>query len=536
MLSFSNKKASWALGACLLARVQGLGGELQFPPGRNPPGCTIVETDPEEFRGRPTGIITQEMKQEILRRKRGNGAPLAPDLDVTYIERTPRYPRYRVQYSPPHKNPHLSYREEKLQRWPFEGYVVTFHAHVINKGLRPSKETDWVLSIDGEPLPYGRGKLKGLDPLEETVIQVKWHWQSGRHEVSFEVDSGNEIREITERNNKVSDWTDAYTFFLTVQDRAHIAHECVKNSYGSYSAESWVRSVMQWMNWSFAQCKYPTTPQGIPARVRLDYYVVHPEPWETHRKHPMDPFFDATWMHCPSGVPRRNEAMEQYRERIENACIEYAESNSSYHALKKACDKNLAKQLGGQLGLINLHRMHLHQNRCFVRTQKGPYLRDLFPQKASHRPGIKGLMEYGNPARLIWSEHSANALKNDYCRRRGYAGDFLLDLPERSYVRFLDKRNKPVAKAVLTVYQSEGDKVADEVKRRGMTDENGFFDLGGNPFGEVNVRGSNGLLLFRVERAEKDDVDWVWLNILDLYLAKQRGQVTRAVISLKTTF
>jgi len=31
-------------------------------------------------------------------------------------------------------------------------------------------------------------------------------------------------------------------------------------------------------------------------------------------------------------------------------------------------------------------------------------------------------------------------------------------------------------------------------------------------------------------------VDWVWLNILDLYLAKQRGQVTRAVISLKTTF
>jgi len=535
ILGFLNKRAPWALGVCLMAGAGSVRGERKFPPGRNPPGCTVVDTDPEEYRGKPTGTLTEPMKEEILERKRANGAPPLPDLDVTYIERTPRFPRYDVEYDPPFKNPRLSTKEKNLQRWPFEGYFVTFHVHVANKGLRPSPETDWVVSIDGDVLPYGRGNLPGLEPLEETVVSVKWPWSGGRHEVSEEVDTRRKIREISERNNKISDWTDAYTFFWTVQDRAHIAHECVKNSYGSYSAESWARSVLQWLNWSFDQCKYPTTPDGIPARVRLDYYEVEEEPWQTHRRHPAHRYFDATWMHSPGGGSKPHEAQDHYLKRIENVCIEYAECNAAYHPLKAECNANLAKQLAGELGLIDYHRFNIQPNQCLVKTDNGKLLRDVFPNKATHRIEVKGLLQYRQPARLIWSEISANALTNDYCRRRGFSGVFLLDLPNQSFVRFLDRRGSPLAKALVSVYQRDGNTVPDEVKRTGVTDGEGLFDLGEKPFGAVDVRGLNGTLLFRVARIEEGDADWVWLSILDLYMAKQRGQRDRAVIPLKTT-
>lgn len=509
------------------------GAQSRFPPGKNPPGCTIVDSDPEEFRGKPTVGITKEMKLEILRRKRAAGAPELPDLDVTYIERTPRFPRYDVQYHPRGRNPHLSEREQHLQRWPNDGQMVTFHAHIANKGLRRCPPSKYMLLIDDRPLRGGAGRIPAMGPCEEVVAHAEWPWRSGRHTVTVRVDTAGAIKEISEENNAITDFTDAYTFFWTVRDRAHVAQDCVRNRYGSYSSEDWHRSVMEWMNESFARCKYPTTPEGIPARVRIDYYWVHPRPWEVHNTNVLNRLHDGTWPHCVGGKPRKGESPAAHAKRSEQAPIEYAEKNALYDPFRPGGDGGLVHELGHQLGLIDLYHMNVPGRLCSVRMADGRLLREVLPDKANQKTWIKGIM-VGGRAPLGWSEHSANALVRDYCRRRGFYGDYLMDLPERSFVRVLDGNGNPIAGAGVKVYQRNGENVPDVVKHQGRTDRSGLFDLGGQLFGTVHVVGKNGSLLFRVEHPGTGTVDWVWLGIIDFNLARWRGQVKRAIIPLRT--
>src|SRR5688572_3179709 len=69
-----------------------------------------------------------------------------PDIDVLYIERTPRYPGYRPDYdrpglqgvpvlvNRPSGKPLTPAEAAKVKRWPSPGETVTFTAHVQNRG------------------------------------------------------------------------------------------------------------------------------------------------------------------------------------------------------------------------------------------------------------------------------------------------------------------------------------------------------------------------------------------------------------------
>ena len=88
----------------------------KFYPGRNPKGCTLKVEDPAEYRSRKTEGLTDELKATILEKKRAAGCPNLCDLDITYIERTPRYHRYYVSYDPGGTNPHLEGDQQRMQR------------------------------------------------------------------------------------------------------------------------------------------------------------------------------------------------------------------------------------------------------------------------------------------------------------------------------------------------------------------------------------------------------------------------------------
>jgi hypothetical protein len=153
----------------------------RFYPGKNPEGCTLKVEDPVEYRGRKTVGLTDELKKIILEKKRAAGCPDRCDLDATYIERTPRYHRYYVSYGPGGTSPYLEGAQVRMQRWPLEGQVVTFYGHIVNKGLQPSVETTWVMTLDGKPI--GQGKVPALKPLDEYIVSAKWPWRTGRHQV-----------------------------------------------------------------------------------------------------------------------------------------------------------------------------------------------------------------------------------------------------------------------------------------------------------------------------------------------------------------
>src|SRR5262245_17120147 len=56
--------------------------------------------------------------------------PAGIDLDVTYIRRTPLYNRYSIWYTD-EGTPYLQPGTENDKRWPAQGEMVTFTAHVI---------------------------------------------------------------------------------------------------------------------------------------------------------------------------------------------------------------------------------------------------------------------------------------------------------------------------------------------------------------------------------------------------------------------
>ena len=503
----------------------------KYFPGKNPEGATLKVPDPKGYEGRTTEGLTDELKQIILEKKRAAGCPNACDLEITYIERTPRYPRYYVTYGPGGTNPHLEGDEAKKQRWPLEGEEVTFWGHIINKGLAPSVETTWVMTLDGEII--GEGKIPALQPLDEYIASAKWKWQSGRHEVRMMADMRALNGEVTKTNNNVMDYTDAYTIIWTVRDWAHVEQDSVKNIYGSYSSEGWHRSVMEWMNRAFEGCVFPLTPKGVPARVRIGYYQVSPAPWRDHDKHPLQIFHDGGWSHYPGGVfefeKHTPEEVAKWKEDLRKD----RERNAIYDANQPGIDRALAHELSHQLGLIDIYHFNVPAQLNKVTLEDGKLLRDVLPNKAGRNTWQRGLM-CGGDTPQVWEELHAYALVLDYGKRRGFFGEFLLDMPKKSSLRVLDVNGEPIPGAILKIYQRQGEEVPDKPVHEGRADDKGIFSLGEKPFGEICVVGTNGSLLCRVMNPKTEEVDWAWTQIDEFNLAKWRGAVEHAVIYLKT--
>jgi len=129
--------------------------------------------------------------------------PPGIDLDVTFINRAPMYHAYCVQYLT--SLPSLCPGTETEQRWPAPGEVVTFTAHVVNKGTIASPPFAYRWYIDGNAVLSGT--LGALAPSAEITTTYHWTWAHtangeqvvGDHTVRFTVDPANAIVRRTRR-------------------------------------------------------------------------------------------------------------------------------------------------------------------------------------------------------------------------------------------------------------------------------------------------------------------------------------------------
>lgn len=137
---------------------------------------------------------TDEDSQAINALSRRIAPPAGVDLDVTHISRTPRY------------------HWDSVKKWPTLGEVITFTAHVINKGTQASGGFSYKWYIDG--IEVHIGSSASLAPGDESTQTTTWSWQSGRHIVKFEVDPEGAITETAENNNAIEDATDALSVGL----------------------------------------------------------------------------------------------------------------------------------------------------------------------------------------------------------------------------------------------------------------------------------------------------------------------------------
>lgn len=219
-----------------------------------------------------------------------------PDLDLMYVERTPKYPL--------HSN----------KIWPSTGEQVTSIVHYANFGYRTCnsfkikfeliKDNNLNFKLDKGDTPVGPPVIKKittpLEPGNKTgTVSFKWRWPVGNASdppvfVKVTLDPDNEVAELCEANNERCDlntgrlvhWGYGRDAAGKGDNDSNFVNDYtgkVINLVGSFSDYDWCQSNVERMNMMLRESVYPTTsPVGIKDSVRLDKFHTLDEYLEDH--------------------------------------------------------------------------------------------------------------------------------------------------------------------------------------------------------------------------------------------------------------
>ena len=205
------------------------------------------------FASYATNLVADDTNgyQDIFVYTQACAPPEGVDLDVTFINRAPMYRAYCDEYM---ELPNtglgiirLCPGTEVEKRWPDSGEVVTFTAHIINKGTVASGPFAFKWYIDDTEVLSGTHS--GLGPAAEGTTMYAWPWahtMDGErvlddHSVRFTVDPDNAIAETYESNNSLEDRTDALSFTITMTAEMYEAYNIPITSTLPFSAEDWLQ-------------------------------------------------------------------------------------------------------------------------------------------------------------------------------------------------------------------------------------------------------------------------------------------------------
>ncbi|MGC8947467.1 MAG: LamG-like jellyroll fold domain-containing protein [Anaerolineae bacterium] len=441
--------------------------------------------------------------------------PAGIDLDVVYISRTPMYNRYEVWYTAD-GTPYLRPGTENDKRWPAPGEIVTFTAHIINKGTVASGSFAFKWFIDGGEVHSGTHS--SLAPGEEGTETYQWVWAHtmdgerllGSHTVRFTVDPANTISETYESNNSLEDRTDALSLVLAVTPELYTALETPVDPQWPFSAEDWLQKQIAAMNAAFVRSVYPSAPSGIVERVRLDKILV-------------------TSTAPPADTSRDGGFFMTADDRFGNA----------YYDPTTDVSGALIHELSHQLGVIDLYNLGFELEVPQVIDQNG------WPLQMETGLPATGLMINPGIRPPIYEEHTAIGLNSNKGYRRGYYGEYLYDVPSQTYLRILDNRGLPVAGVTVKLYQLtrartvQGNAIDNVPEITGVTDTDGMVllpnrsvgtpvsthtghTLRDNPFGVIDV-GAGFNDEFILEVAKGTHQEYSWLEITRFNLAAARG-------------
>lgn len=446
--------------------------------------------------------------------------PLLPDLAVQWVERTPRYPRYCVDYS--RGLPELCAGAEDDKHFPEPGEVVTFTAHIANVGgsASPPAAALWRVGQDAG-LPQD---LPALGPGVTTTLAITLPWPSAPLTITLDLDPPGALPEITRANNTRSDRSAALSLEVLAHPLVDAAFARRANLAGSWSFADWMQAQVAALNANLAASAYPSVPHGATDRVRIDRIVVTEDVGGDTVASELD--FDGRWTFRVE--PDDPDTTED----------EAALSAEAYAAaFAGQIDWGLVHELTHQLGAIDLYQMNVassYQNE--VLDGDG---RPLLLGFEWTRPDLMGGGDRGDYPWTSYSEHTARALQSNAGQRRGYFGEYLYDLPGQASLLALDNRGQPLPGAQVTAYQSEQGVVRSQAVWSGVTGIDGRFTVparavpfGGlttatghtlapNPFGAIDVVGRNGQFLLRISRQGQET--YTWWTLTDFNLARWQG-------------
>lgn len=491
--------------------------------------------------------------------------PNLPDLTITHIELNPKLAGLhgRVDYDPYGRPkivggvlPNLGERaymepEAVVQGLKFQytpGETITMTAHVKNVGFANAAPFEYVWLIDNREIARGRIS-KRLKPQERIEVQQKWQWQDGQHSVSFRILTNQ--REIATTNNQITDPLWGFAFFYIVHKGRVQAWNGFRNAYGTFAWEDYYRWHLDIMNLLFEQSIYPSAPEGIKARVRLDRIIYADDMDEAIRNR-----FSADGIAYDQGG--WIFISDEDRERNWKSPEPQWRNNTEW---------SLPHELGHQLGLTDLYALDYHGHENHRMPDNGDMLTHYYR-------GYKTMMHWHGPH--LWSEVCAGYLNQTWNKPRGHFGDYYFAVPAENFLQIVDVNGLPVANATVEIFQrgvvvdksqppqeqagvrfyavvedgNFGHPVSSDPVIVGTTDAQGLLRLPNrpvqevrtlngyhrrpNPFGNINVVGQRGLMLVRV--TQHDRPCYYWLEIADFLIAYLRGHTERFTITLRTPY
>ncbi|MGQ9784784.1 MAG: CARDB domain-containing protein [Armatimonadota bacterium] len=502
---------------------------------------------------------------QIQRDEAWDKHPNLSDLTVTFIEINPKLAGLhgRVDYDkwgrPILKGgPILDLGEEtamrpedavkklKLKYTPSE--QITMTAHVKNVGFATAKPFSYTWSIDGKQVASGEFK-RSLKEMEETTFSLKWNWEEGFHSVTFAIKT--DQPQIATINDSATDPLWAFPFTFTVAKGRVNAWHKNRTAYGTFSFEDFYRWHLDIMNKLFEASKFPSAPDGIKARVRLDR-IVYAEDVEKA----------IASLVAPDGI-RYDQGGWNW--------IDDQDRNKNWQPPSKEwrnqTEWSLPHELGHQLGLTDWYVLDYGGDENHVWPDTG--------EKVTHFQNHPiQMMHWHGPH--LFGEVDAGYLNMTWDKPRGHFGDYYFAIPRNNYLRIVDVNGLGVPKAKVEIYQrgcmvdknaqpgeDQGVKYYSAVEDGnfdlplskepvivGETDENGVMRLPNrpvkevrtlngfhrqpNPFGNINVLGQRGELLVKVSKYDRPV--YFWLEIYDFNVAWFRGQKDHFTIVLKTPY
>ncbi len=451
------------------------------------------------------------------------------DLNVTFIERTPRY-----DYDAAKNNPD-------------PGETVRFYGHIRNWGSDTVASADYRWQIDGATVLDGT--LLNIAAGEERVVQLTWTWQEGDHTVGLTADPDNDLAEFSELNNSVVDRTNGlivglwveqsvYDYFHTYQWRLRV---------GANSWEDWAQRQIRRWNELCEDAVWPISPDGVLDRFRLDKIVVVPDGalplnggLPTNHPDTSDHTVDLMW-----GFPATLLDGSFYSNHTSTS-----EDNPFY------IEKSLLHELGHARYLIDNYGFDVHNTASHhsVQIWEG----DVYVAGSEYMPFIAwGEVLYYNqhggvmsgPYGWNWSPYEAGAL-NLIAGERAECGNynapcnigvFLQDLPQNNHLQVLDRFGRPRAAANVRVYRATagpgwyGKTIDNTYDLEFTADAQGFVHLPRNPFSDGAIQHTygiaNGVAVLRV--AHNDQIWYRFIEVPEFNMQYWLGNTQDAYYTLE---
>ena len=450
--------------------------------------------------------------EQVARPLEALAKPEGIDLDVAYIQMTPLYHAYCLDYSIDGL-PRLRAGTENDKRWPERGEPVTFMAHFVNKGTVASGPFEYAWAVDG--VEVARGSFPGLAPGTGSVAVYVWPWGHdvvngrllGKHTVGFALDPDGRVAETNRSNNAITDRTDATPLGFQITPEVYQALETPVDPTLPFSAEDWVQKQFHAMNDALSRSVYPSAPDGCEERVRLDQFRI------TSRQVANDGDIGGWFLS------------------VDDRCNGSVDSATDI-------DWAMVHELGHQLGAIDLYHFDFAMNQPHRILDLGGR-RVLLEHSSAELPG---LWSASWPDPPVADEHTVGGMNANKGYRRGYFGEYQYDLPAETRIRVLDATGAPAAGVTVRMFRVRrfaGDPLA-EYGSPGIevtTGADGTAALpnraaGGplttatghtlrdNPFGAIDVANKNMIL---VEIRKGTHQEFAWLANTDLNLLAWRG-------------